>query len=229
MPTMAGRASFLPLAVTLFLRQDYPCTELVIIGDEESPAVALLPAHERIRHFKLDRKLKLGMKRNYACELAKGDIIMHWDDDDWYAPDWISSQVRLLNVSGADICGLSRLFFFSPAQWQCWKYIYPPTNLPWVAGATLAYRKSCWRRHPFRGIQVGEDNEFVWHSGGKVVAHTNDQPGFVSILHPGNTSPKYTGNPMWYSCPVDEVTRLMGADTIYYKKGHIEPNPGPDC
>jgi len=38
----------------------------------------------------------VGAKRNLACDLANGDIIVHWDDDDWMA-DWrLSYQVEQL-------------------------------------------------------------------------------------------------------------------------------------
>ena len=69
--------------------------------------------------------------------------------------------------------------------------MYEDTDMeqPWLCGATMAYRKSFWREHPFIDIQVGEDYDFVWNTGAKTFAL--DYPnGFVAILHAHNTSIK---------------------------------------
>ena len=92
-PTTA--AAFVPLAIQLFLRQDYPNRELIVIDDGDDPvgrprarttpasATAVCPARRTI-----------GAKRNLACEQARGEIIAHWDDDDWYAPDRLALSGR---------------------------------------------------------------------------------------------------------------------------------------
>ena len=41
-------------------------------------------------------KITLGAKLNLACDYARGEIIAHWDDDDWYAPRRLSTQVEAL-------------------------------------------------------------------------------------------------------------------------------------
>jgi hypothetical protein len=32
----------------------------------------------------LDERSTIGYKRNVACQVARGDIVVQWDDDDWY-------------------------------------------------------------------------------------------------------------------------------------------------
>jgi len=193
MPT-ANRQKYIPFAVKYFLQQDYPNKELVIIDDGVISSKSLIPPDPRIRYYYSNPLGTIGVKRNYACEIADGEIIVHWDDDDWYAPDWLSKQVDFLDTSKADITGLNVVIFYSPSLNKRWLYEDTETDKPWLCGATMAYRKAFWEKHPFIDLQVGEDYDFVWNSGAKVAA-LNYTEGFVALLHPHNTSLKPIENP----------------------------------
>lgn len=188
MPT-ANRQKFLPLAIDNFMAQDYANAELVIIDDGLEPATHLIPDDPRIRYFYTEPLGTIGVKRNYACEQANGEIIMHWDDDDWYAPDWIYKQFCALTDSAADIAGLNQVLFYSPSIDKRWLYQDLDLEKPWLCGATMAYHKSFWQEHPFIDIQVGEDYDFIWNTGARTFA-TGYLQGFIAILHAHNTSIK---------------------------------------
>ena len=193
MPT-ANRQKFIPLAIDYFLQQDYPNTELIIIDDGTASVASLIPENSKIKYFYTEPIGTIGIKRNYACEKANGEIIMHWDDDDWYASDWITRQVDAQLNSGADITGLNKVIFYSPSVDKRWMYEDSDEEKPWLCGATMAYKKTFWQSHPFIDIQVGEDYDFVWNSGAKTFA-LDYLNGFVAILHPNNTSIKPVENP----------------------------------
>ncbi|PWG80211.1 glycosyltransferase family 2 protein [Pararcticibacter amylolyticus] len=193
MPT-ANRQKYIPLAINNFLQQDYPNRELVIIDDGLEPAKALIPDNPAIRYYYSAPLGSIGAKRNYACEISKGEIIVHWDDDDWYAADWISKEVSALIQSGADITGLNKVAFYSPVLNKRWLYEDTDTERPWICGATMAYPKNFWSTHPFVDLQVGEDYDFVWNSGAKTFAHDYFE-GFIALLHQNNTSIKPVENP----------------------------------
>lgn len=208
MPT-ADRPKFIPLAVHYFLNQDFRNAELIIVDDGKSPIKNLLPEHHRIRYFYEDHIGTIGMKRNYACEKAKGEIIMHWDDDDWYAHDWISKQLNALENSDADICGLDDITFFSPLVGKFWRYADQGRERPWLSGATMAYRKSFWEKHPFKDLQIGEDYDYIWNSGAKILAHDYTE-GFIATLHAHNTTLKPFEDPrhkkhaqLWMDVPYE--------------------------
>jgi glycosyltransferase involved in cell wall biosynthesis len=229
MPTTIGRIKFIPLAIAYFLRQDFTDAELVIIDDSPQHEIEnLIPDSDKIRYIHHPSKFtSVGSKRNYACAQSNGDIILHWDDDDWYAPDWISRQVETLLLNDADICGLNNLHFFNPSTDNAWHYIYNYNRNPWVAGATLAYKKGHWQKHPFKDMNVGEDNDFVWNTVAKIVAQTYTD-GFVSILHNSNTSPKHTSDSQWQPQSTDEVKRILRNDFSNYvlKPATTIPNDG---
>ena len=193
MPT-ANRQKYVPFAIDYFLKQDYENAELVIIDDGLKSSKDSIPQNPKINYSYHDPIGTIGIKRNFACEKAHGEIIMHWDDDDWYAPDWISRMTDTLLNSNADIAGLNRVLFYSPSIDK--RYMYQDTDIdkPWLCGATMTYKKSFWKQHPFVDLQVGEDYDFVWNSGAKIVALDYTE-GFIALLHAHNTSIKPVENP----------------------------------
>ncbi|TXT39011.1 MAG: putative glycosyltransferase [Comamonadaceae bacterium] len=207
MPT-ADRREFVPQAIRNFLAQDYPQRELIVLDDGHDSVADLMPQHESVRYLRLEHKSSIGHKRNMACELARGELIAHWDDDDWMAPGWLSSQVRALQAQGADICGLSKVFFYAPQARRAWQYVYDGAT-PWVCGGTLCYRKDFWRSTPFANLHVGEDNAFVWAPHNPRIATNPDHHLYVARVHARNTSPKDTQNRRWHSYPVEHIERLM--------------------
>lgn len=190
----ANRPNFVELSVGYFLNSDYRDAELVIIDDGKESVKHLLPDHRRIKYFFTEPLGSIGVKRNYACEKAEGEIIMHWDDDDYYPYDWMTRQVKALEESKADIVGLNQILFYSPLMNKFWNYDNKETDPPWLSGATMAYRKSFWEKHPFKDLQIGEDYDYIWNTGATIYAH--DYPnGFIATLHNGNTTLKPFENP----------------------------------
>lgn len=209
MPT-ANRQKYIPFAIDHFLNQDYPNKELIIIDDGIKSVRNLISKHPQIQYFYSKKPIgTIGVKRNYACNKANGEIIVHWDDDDWYDNQWISKHVAAFHSTDADITGLNKIVFFSPSLEKRWVYMDTDTEKPWLAGATLAYKKSFWKEHPFIDLQIGEDYDFVWNSGGKVFAIDYFE-GFTALLHPDNTSVKpvenirHKKNPKHWVLPTDE-------------------------
>jgi glycosyltransferase involved in cell wall biosynthesis len=207
MPT-GDRLHFAKEAVRYFLRQDYPNLELVILDSGDEPFEPLLDP--RLRLIRLAEKKNTGAKRNLACHAAKGDIIVHWDDDDWYPPNRVSRQVSALRARPAEICGTSALFYHDANAACAWRYRYVGSGRSWVAGNTLAYRKSWWAAHPFAEVQVGEDTRFVWSADAGRICDLDAPELCVARIHPGNTSRKNPAAPCWQPHPVAELASLLG-------------------
>lgn len=184
-PITAARAQFEPGLNAIVAAQDYPNIEHIYIRDEG---------------------LNIGTKRNMGCEQANGSIILHMDSDDWYAPDWVSTQVAALLESGADIVGLKELYFYHEQQHSAWIYKWDEARA-WVAGATMCYHKSFWQNNKFRDIQLGEDNYFVWAEGARVAASGYLQ-GFVAMLHSGNSAP-HNKSRMWHETEAEAVSSII--------------------
>jgi 2-polyprenyl-3-methyl-5-hydroxy-6-metoxy-1,4-benzoquinol methylase len=215
MPT-ADRRRFVPQAIQCFLAQDYAEKELVIVDDGSDSVADLAPDGPRIRYFRTERRQPVGAKRNFACRQARGEVLVHWDDDDWSAPWRLSYQVNQLHEAAADICGLNRIWFYASEEKRAWEYVYPLGQKPWVYGASLCYTRAFWQKHQFSEIRVGEDTRFVW-SDSKARVHTlADSRFLVALIHGGNTSRKRTADSRYQPRDVAEIERLLGQDAARF-------------
>ncbi len=155
MPT-ADRRRFVPLSIRNFLAQDYPNKELLILDDGKDSVADLMPRDSRIRYLRMNQKQTLGAKRNECIKASQGDLIMHWDDDDWSAPHRIRCQVEALLQGGAELCGLRQMLFHDLNTGHTWLYSYPTSQRLWLTGGSLLYTRDFWQRAPFPNIQVGD-------------------------------------------------------------------------
>ena len=215
MPT-AGRRSFVPHAIRYFLNQDYSNKELVIVDDGRNRIADLVPDDPQVRYFPLDGQRSLGTKRNICVEHSQGDLILHWDDDDWSAPSRIRCQVEALLGAGAEICGLRQMLFYEVRSGKVWLYSYPPRRKNWLAGGSLLYTRAFWRRSPFPNVQVASDTRFVMSQRLDRAVVLPDYRIYVALIHPGNTSPKHLKSSCWSRWSGDlgavmreEVARLV--------------------
>jgi glycosyltransferase involved in cell wall biosynthesis len=214
MPT-ADRRVFVPQAIQYFLRQDYPNRELIVVDDGIDAVANLIPPDPRIRYVRLEGKRTIGAKRNLACKEAKGEVIVHWDDDDWMAPRRLTYQVESLLWKQADLCGLDKVLYYDPRSERSWQYIYKGGR-SWVAGNTLCYTKAFWEKNPFPDINMGEDTRFLWSNRPKKLLTLQNVTFYIALIHPGNTSPKRSQDEQWHSYPTAEIRNLMGEDWTFY-------------
>ncbi len=210
MPT-ADRRAFVPAAIARFVAQDFEDSELLIVDDGADRVADLVPDDPRVRYLGLPQRLVLGAKRNLACEHARGEIIVHWDDDDWSAPWRVRYQVDQLLAARADVGGLARVLFYDPTAGEGWEYEYPRAAAPWVYGATLAYTRAFWHRNRFPPIAVGEDSRFVWASVPRRIIALDDHTCFVGMMHAGNTSRKDTRGHRWRRQPATTVRDVIAS------------------
>jgi len=163
MLALPARTKMREQAIRCYERQTYPHRELVIVEDAGT----------------------VGAKRNMACSRARGEIIIHWDDDDLFAPTRIEDQVKRLQETGKQITGYRSLLFWDGRQMTR----YRSANPRYALGVSLCYRKEWWRGRAFPDVNVGEDNKLVELSVHEIVC-VEDGGQIVARIHPGNTSPK---------------------------------------
>jgi glycosyltransferase involved in cell wall biosynthesis len=206
MPTH-GRPAFAARAAAAFLAQDHAPRELIVVDD--GPELVPLPDDDRIVSIRLAQRATIGAKRNIACEAARGDVIAHWDDDDWYAPWRLSVQLARLEGTNADVSGLATLLYWEPAARRAWRYRWPRDARPWLHDATLMYRRELWQREPQPHTDHALDCTFLWGGASKRLVAVEDEQVYVGTIHPGNTSAKDTSGPLWSPYPETAVRALM--------------------
>jgi hypothetical protein len=217
MPTY-NRRPFVPIAIRRFLAQDYPERELIVVDDGTDPIHDLIPDDDRIRYVRPERRLTIGAKRNLACELARGEVVAHWDDDDWVAGWRLRYQVDALLEQGADIVGLQTLLYLDPVAHRAWQYRYLPSGRGWVHDPTFCYRRELWQAQRFPNSNYGLDTGFLGTGNRKRLAVLADHEFYVGIVHPGNTSAKRTAGANWRPHDPGAVRDLLAEDADGYER-----------
>lgn len=194
MPTR-GRGGFLEAAVACFAAQTWANRELVILEDgdraEGLPFLAgWIKAGLSINYRFLGGRRTTGAKRNACIQLARGEYIAHFDDDDWSSPDRLETQLGAL-LERPLLLGTAfrSIAFWKEETGEAWRYTSSRPQCG--AGTSFVYRKTAALGHPFADKMKGEDGDFLKQVGGLF----HFEPGhdrIVARIHPGNTSEKVT-------------------------------------
>jgi glycosyltransferase involved in cell wall biosynthesis len=140
----------------------------------------------------------IGTLRNAANETSKGDIIVHWDSDDWSHPNRIAEQVALLQSIGAECVGYNEMLFWhetwNPMS-ESWLY---RTAIPnYAVGTSMCYWRETWVQHPFSDRSEGCDDLEWFNKGVRIVSASSLRPYLqhldpmmIASIHGGNTCAK---------------------------------------
>ncbi len=215
MPT-CNRRTFVPQAIRYFLQQDYENKELLIVDDGDDCIEDLIPVSNQIRYIRSEKNKTLGEKRNFCVRESQGNLIMHWDDDDWMAPYRISYQVSELLKHKAEVCGLQQMLYYEMDTGACWLYQYPPNAQPWLAGNSLLYTRDFWEKRLFPDMQVASDTKFIYSHRLESYVALADYHFYVATAHRNNTSTKHTNSKLWHAISPVTIQNVVGPDWPLY-------------
>lgn len=153
--------------------------ELVLLthGFEPDPALLLRLQGKygvkELRWLTAPRSVPLGECLNMCVSAASGAVLTKMDDDDYYAPHYLSDQVYALEYSRADIVGKQAHYMYlaehnaTVLRFADWEHRY--TRM--VMGPTIMGLADAFREVPFAAVGRGEDTGFLQDilSGGGVV------------------------------------------------------------
>ena len=181
------------MAIQCFLRQTHRNKELLIIADGEDVR-DLVPENEHsIRLVAIEEGHTVGEKRNFGADLAMGQIIAHFDDDDYSAPGRLTDQIGRMEKSGKAVTGYSNMLFTDGQHW--WRYRGVGN---YAVGTSFCYRKDWWQQHKFPAKQVGEDGDFMKMANSERQLIAVDAGELmVASVHAGNTSPRRLSGGQW--------------------------------
>ena len=158
MPTY-NRQHLISVALKSYLSQDWPDKELVVIDDGSNRVEDLVKQFvPHAVYIYLAERQSIGTKRNLACEAACGDVICHFDDDDWSAAGRIRDQVTRLLESGKQMTGYHSIIYWNGVR--AYRYV---SGVPqYAVGTTMCYQKRFWDTHRFPPKTYAEDNALVY-------------------------------------------------------------------
>ena len=109
-------AAHLLTAIHCFLKQTHVEKELIIVHqglpDRMHRRIGELLEQEQAPVYAFERSAEqsLGALRNWSLSVAKGRYVCQWDDDDWYHPHRIATQVDWLKTHRVSGCVLGQWF-----------------------------------------------------------------------------------------------------------------------
>lgn len=176
-PTYDGRHRLHPLLYACFATQTgVDDLELVVLdtGAERSPFFAACD-DPRVTYVYSKNDLTTGEKRNRILELATGEIIANFDDDNFYCDRYLELMVHHLRTSDAELVSLSHAY----AVWiQSGNVDKAGGNIEGRAETFVYFKPNTVTE--FGAIRVGEEGAFVHSQSHHTVqdhfghyAHTN--------------------------------------------------------
>jgi len=213
-----NRSDWFPLAIHCFKNQTYKNLEWIIIDDSEteeeivwreagksmtelshSPIEDMAKDISGVRYYR-EKRMKLGAKRNMLNKLAKGDILVNWDDDDYYPPERIAYCVKCLIARPVEIVGSSRMniYFFHD---QKIRTVGPYGNFHATA-STWAFKKTLLNQSPGFDDNADKAEEKQFLKGFSIPLFQLDPEKVVLVIsHTTNTvdKSKMTAEPSKYA------------------------------
>lgn len=219
-----------------FKAQTYPMKEWMILDDSPAPSSFFLALSDpEVRYIYSPIRLSVGEKRNLLIEKASGFYIAHFDDDDYYAPQYLKTMARhlktldFIKLSAWYVYSEPHLFwgycdhehpapfhyYLSPGEGLCVieNFQQDPSML-WGYGFSYAYRRTVWEAFPFEAVNFGEDHGMVLERllpSRFSAGYVSDPHGIVlHILHQGNASQAFPQ----YRLPPSRVPAILMASVV---------------
>lgn len=214
------RTHLLPAIIDCFNQQTWWNKELLILDDTPNGKEAieqLQKQYPNILLWHIEEICSIGSKRNQLIQKASGELIAHFDDDDYYAPTYIETLAKALIDSNAELLKLSAWFCLHEATETLGYWDTTRNNLPHTTfsgnlkpahqnqqftrqqyesfligyGFSYIFQKRIWTSTKFKDISFGEDSQFYENLFAKdaTIKHFKDSQGIcLHIIHTTNTS-----------------------------------------
>jgi len=190
-----NRRAFLPYLLYIFQYQDYPADkrELIILDDSthsNADLIAMMvdPALCTVRYVHSPQRLDLGKKRNMLNEMAKGEYIICFDDDDYYPPNKISAQVAAMQASNALFSGSDTIYIW----YSHLDKIYQTHSFGerHALNGTFGYHRNFLKNHRYEDTATLAEEQAFLNNFTTPVQQIDPRQAILCISHSDNTYDK---------------------------------------
>ena len=187
-----NRRRFIPSLIRCIEQQTYPKDRLewIVLDDGQDLVGDLFKQCSlNVTYIYSDEKLTIGEKRNKLNELAKGDIIVAIDDDDFYFPERVMSAVTSLNSNPTiDLAGSSEVYMYFTKSKEIYKA--GPYFQGHATNGTMAWRKRyALSRSYDETVVFAEEKSFLEDYKNQLV-QLNPMECMLVVCHSDNTFDK---------------------------------------
>ncbi|MTI71700.1 MAG: glycosyltransferase [Firmicutes bacterium] len=191
--TCTNRQGFMENVLNNYYRQVFDKKELIVVINNNSIDLnkwkqrSLI--HKNIKVFKLDENISLGKCLNYAVEKSKYDFIAKFDDDDYYAKNYLKRQIKAILNTDAKIVGKRTCFvYFEKSKILALRYPNKEdTYVDYVLDSSMVIKKEIFNKIKFPDYTfktVGPDFTFqrICHKRG-IKIYATDRFDYVVHRH----------------------------------------------
>ena len=191
------RHAFLPYLARMIQRQTVPLTDIewIVVDDSASSLHEWFADHplqtslQRVCYVHLPHKEPIGCKRNLTKTLAHGDYLIHMDDDDYYAPNYIDTVLQRFQATDKpDIVGATTICLMYPDS--LFLQQSGPFHPKHTCGGAMSYTRKYANQHHFRNhAKKAEEPFFI--DNHPVAQILNAHNVYMAFVHLRNTVPKH--------------------------------------
>jgi glycosyltransferase involved in cell wall biosynthesis len=192
-----NRRKFFAAAIDCYLSQTWPLEhrEWIILEDGHETVEDLIEnakkAHPtlNVRYIRLPKKESIGAKRNRLNDEARGDIIIAWDDDDYYNPERIAHIVhKFQSKPKVQLAGNSEMYTYFQDDKTIWVSLARHPNH--CTNGTLAYRRAYAQTHRYdETVTHAEEPSFLDDYKNEMI-QLDPRKSILVIAHTSNTYTK---------------------------------------
>lgn len=165
--TSTNKLQFLNNIFNNYRRQLYKNKQLIIVLNNKlldlSVWVEKARTYSNVSVYQLPDSTTLGECLNFAADRSRYNVISKFDDDDYYSAYYLTTAVRALRKTNADIVGKRTvLTYFEDDSTLMLRYPgYENKVQHYIAGGTITFRKSVFKNVRFGALSLGEDVDFL--------------------------------------------------------------------
>ncbi|OXM84348.1 glycosyltransferase [Paenibacillus rigui] len=194
--TCTNRPQYFNKILRNYRNQTWKKKELIIVLNRDDMKLGkyrrAVEGEHNIRVLRQPQHLNLGACLNYAIRRAKYGVIAKFDDDDYYAPHYVTRALNVLQRSKADIVGKKTFYLYLQSK-NMLLQMNPNREHRFyhhVAGATLFFYKRILKRVPFATkLKSGSDSNFLRRCRAKgYKIYSGDRYNYVAIRRQNRTN-----------------------------------------
>lgn len=180
--TCTKRFSYIKNVLRNYKRQKWPKKELIIIINNDDinmdRYLEIAKNYQSVSVYRLPSTVTLGKCINFGVKKAKYEYIAKFDDDDYYAPHYLSESIQTFHQTNADVIGKKSYFIWLSGK-KLLVLRFPKRKNKYVdilPGATLVIKKCVFDKVKFPDLTAKEDvyfclkckaKGFTLYSGGR--------------------------------------------------------------
>jgi len=194
--TTYNRSRFISALIECYRRQDYNHDQMEWLilddsdGDEQKKTQALFDTFAdkmpNIFYIHSPQKQVMGYKLNHLCLLARGDIIVVMDDDDFYPPTRVSTAVAAFAAEPEKlIAGCSKVYMYF--QDENAVYCAGPYDDNHALNCTIAFQSSYLKNHRYDDAEVCAVERVFTHDFSEPMIQLDSKKTILHMVHAENT------------------------------------------